>query len=670
MMITTLLQRATIASLVCLSATAQEDTQKIRVLHKPEAKTAQEDVKVRTLTLDLKGELGDLEKTLESLGAHIDASMVESIRSAIKEATQADRGQAIWVFEDGEKAKSDERGYLGVSLQVTDKGAKIVKLLPGGGAGKAGLEVGDMIFVIGDVKAGGDGFLEQLKGLKSGQKVKVQAIRGDKNIKVKVVLRSLEQVNAEPKVLTRRIETGGNIHFGGEDNNIQFVISGDGEHKHEDVKLEHNIGEWTEIKETTDGKNTIFFTKAGEGAHGEHEIHVGSGGAGEFRGKAIFKFGGGESGMQVFDLDLDNLEGLIHLEGLEGLKEIKGLQGLKGIKSMKGLMSMKGLKGMHILEGSDMLEFGIDVKGLPSVGEFRVMLTDDDDEGSICPNCQKAKPSKKSKEKKVTKRRMMFGGDRRIQGVRGGRSFQLRTHGGEGQGAGGRRFQVLLDTDGDGPHGHGDVHEVHDILMEVMGDGGHGHGKAGELHEVILRAMGDGPHGHGNAGELHEIIIEAMGDAPHTHGGHVIRRQVHKIGGGGGGHGHDMGDGEFIIEMRAGDGHEIHGVHGGKSVQSHVIRMGGSGSGHGDSRTFEIMVEVDEDGPHSHGNLKRNRVMVMPKGGDHSFGWTTKAPKVHFKSKSSSKTHDGNFAEEIRALRKELSGLRKEIAKMRKHMKH
>jgi len=80
-------------------------------------------------------------------------------------------------------------GYLGVSLDAEEDGAKVTQVLPNTAASKAGLKTNDIILSV-DGKAidGLDKFLEALLHHKPGDVVKLRVKRGDKEMEVEATL--------------------------------------------------------------------------------------------------------------------------------------------------------------------------------------------------------------------------------------------------------------------------------------------------------------------------------------------------------------------------------------------------------------------------------------------------------------------------------------------------
>jgi serine protease Do len=80
-------------------------------------------------------------------------------------------------------------GFLGITLDPSEKEAKISQLVPGSGAVKAGLKVNDTILSIaGKTIPDPEEVLKVLGSFKPGQEVEVRVKRGDKEIEVKAKL--------------------------------------------------------------------------------------------------------------------------------------------------------------------------------------------------------------------------------------------------------------------------------------------------------------------------------------------------------------------------------------------------------------------------------------------------------------------------------------------------
>ena len=71
----------------------------------------------------------------------------------------------------------DERGYLGIYMDVTDRGIVVNGVMPGSPAEKAGLAEGDLIVLIGQLDFRKEGSIEELEKLKAGSEVVVRGAR-------------------------------------------------------------------------------------------------------------------------------------------------------------------------------------------------------------------------------------------------------------------------------------------------------------------------------------------------------------------------------------------------------------------------------------------------------------------------------------------------------------
>ena len=81
------------------------------------------------------------------------------------------------VSEYTEVPACDERGYLGIYMDVTDRGIVVNGVMPGSPAEKAGLAEGDLIVLIGQLDFRKEGSIEELEKLKAGSEVVVRGAR-------------------------------------------------------------------------------------------------------------------------------------------------------------------------------------------------------------------------------------------------------------------------------------------------------------------------------------------------------------------------------------------------------------------------------------------------------------------------------------------------------------
>ena len=82
-----------------------------------------------------------------------------------------------------------DSGYLGISLEPSEKEARVGFVVPGAGAAKAGLRVNDTILsVAGEVVRDGEMLLKVLQGLKPGDVIEVRIRRGDRELGLKAKL--------------------------------------------------------------------------------------------------------------------------------------------------------------------------------------------------------------------------------------------------------------------------------------------------------------------------------------------------------------------------------------------------------------------------------------------------------------------------------------------------
>jgi hypothetical protein len=75
-------------------------------------------------------------------------------------------------------ALQDDRGYLGIYMEPTDRGLLVSGLMEGGAAEAAGIRAGDTITHVGAIKLSTPEGVEQLGKLKAGTKVLVKVLRG------------------------------------------------------------------------------------------------------------------------------------------------------------------------------------------------------------------------------------------------------------------------------------------------------------------------------------------------------------------------------------------------------------------------------------------------------------------------------------------------------------
>jgi hypothetical protein len=78
------------------------------------------------------------------------------------------------VSEYTEAPVDDERGYLGIYMDVTDRGIVVNGVIPGSPAEEAGLAEGDLIVLIGQLDFRKEGSIEALEELKAGSEVVVR----------------------------------------------------------------------------------------------------------------------------------------------------------------------------------------------------------------------------------------------------------------------------------------------------------------------------------------------------------------------------------------------------------------------------------------------------------------------------------------------------------------
>ena len=102
----------------------------------------------------------------------------------------------------------DERGYIGIYMDVTDGGIIVNGVMPGGPADKAGLVKGDRIVMIGELDFRKDASMDDLANLKAGSEVVVSGARKNQRFNHTVTLSTLGQIEGTeegtPKVARTR----------------------------------------------------------------------------------------------------------------------------------------------------------------------------------------------------------------------------------------------------------------------------------------------------------------------------------------------------------------------------------------------------------------------------------------------------------------------------------
>lgn len=80
------------------------------------------------------------------------------------------------------------RPMLGIRMENAEKGVRVVEVIPGTPAAKAGLQAGDTILTAGEGTLTTDRLLEKMKGFKPGQTVQMWILRGDEKREITATL--------------------------------------------------------------------------------------------------------------------------------------------------------------------------------------------------------------------------------------------------------------------------------------------------------------------------------------------------------------------------------------------------------------------------------------------------------------------------------------------------
>jgi hypothetical protein len=301
-----------------------------------------QDVELDDVTVDLSDlhaalkniqvELADLE---ELEGIEVDLSALEGLENigvdprglggvAVQDrlAPRAGAPEALSALGYAVSA-GDERGFLGIYMGLGDDGMVVTSVMDGGPAVDMGLEAGDRIVRINDHTLSGND-MEFLQKLRAGESVRVVAVRGDKQLKLKGRLQTLASIQAagedeedeedEVEIIeeepvegreVRRIKlgvgappAGGQLRYRVQGKNIELDDGDDddeGEHEgHYVVQLHAADGEWTELRDVI--KQRV-------------ERHIGQAGQGKEQRKALLRTDGGRQLVIEVEVEGDGHDG-------------------------------------------------------------------------------------------------------------------------------------------------------------------------------------------------------------------------------------------------------------------------------------------------------------------------------------------------------------------------
>ena len=151
---------------------------------------------------------------LLALAASVLPASQDGGSSAATSSSTASSAQTVQLVVSQSDAlpSDDERGYIGIYMDVTDGGIIVNGVMPGGPADKAGLAKGDRIVMIGEFDFRKGASMDDLANLKAGSEVVVSGARKNQRFNHTVTLSTLGQIEGTeeaaptetPKVARRR----------------------------------------------------------------------------------------------------------------------------------------------------------------------------------------------------------------------------------------------------------------------------------------------------------------------------------------------------------------------------------------------------------------------------------------------------------------------------------
>ncbi|MCA9001652.1 MAG: PDZ domain-containing protein, partial [Planctomycetes bacterium] len=125
----------------------------------------------------------------ESTTPVVEWKLVQTGKDMPADAAEEAVRSIVQVRKLEEAEKNEDRGYLGIFLGSVEGKASVGSVAPDSGAEKAGLAAGDVILSVNEVKvADSAALIEALSKYKSGERVAIQAQRGEEQILFMVTL--------------------------------------------------------------------------------------------------------------------------------------------------------------------------------------------------------------------------------------------------------------------------------------------------------------------------------------------------------------------------------------------------------------------------------------------------------------------------------------------------